>query len=193
MNNYVNIYTEAVPNPNSLKFVVNSMLTSPNSAGRDYAKADETTDSPLAEELFKYEFTKRIFIAKNFITLTKPNGIEWDEITPIVRNFLKNYLEEGSPIFSDDASTNSEINPDDSEVVKKIKGILDEYVRPAIEGDGGAITFHSFDEEKGIVQVNLEGACSGCPSSTITLKAGIENLLKRMLPNQITEVVAQGI
>lgn len=193
MNNYVNIYTEAVPNPNSMKFVLNSMLADPEAQGRDYASAEETTDSPLAEELFKFDFTKRVFISKNFVTVTKPEGMDWDEILPVVKNFLKNYFEEGSPVFAEGATKQTDINENDSEVIKKIKGILDEYVRPAVEGDGGAITFHSFDEEKGIVQVNLQGSCSGCPSSTITLKAGIENLLKRMLPNQINEVIAQGV
>ncbi len=193
MNNYVNIYTEAVPNPNSMKFVLNSMLADPEAAGRDYATAAETTDSPLAEELFKYDFTKRVFIAKNFVTLTKPEDTDWEEISPIIRNFLKNYFEEGAPVFSEDAVNQDDIHENDSEIIKKIKGILDEYVRPAVEGDGGAITFHSFDEAKGVVKVNLQGSCSGCPSSTITLKAGIENLLKRMLPNQINEVIAQGI
>lgn len=193
MSQYTNIYVEAVPNPNSMKFVLNTMIVSPEIQARDYASAEETKDSPLAEELFKYEFTERVFLTKNFITVTKQEKANWEDITPVIRNFLKNYFEEGSPVFTENARQENNVNEHDSETVKKIKSILDEYIRPAVEGDGGAITFHTFDEQKGIVTVNLQGSCSGCPSSTITLKAGIENLLKRMLPNQVNEVIAQGV
>jgi Fe-S cluster biogenesis protein NfuA len=189
---HVNIYVESVPNPNSMKFVANTMLSADENLARDYAEASAATDSPLAEELFKYDFVRRVYITKNFVTITKDEALDWDEYIPVVRHFLKNYLEEGSPVFNEDASS-EENNANDSETVKKIKGILDEYIRPAVEGDGGNIIFHSFSEEDGVVKVLLQGSCSGCPSSTITLKSGIENLLTRMLPGEVKQVVAEGI
>lgn len=183
----VNIYTESNPNPNSLKFVVNFMLM-PEGKSADFPDPMSAARCPLALDLFRYNFVKRVFISSNFVTVTKDENIDWVEISGILKAFIKAYLEDGKPLFLDELS--SDINPDDPEVVKKIKGILDEYVRPAVESDGGNITFHSFND--GLVKVHLQGSCSGCPSSTMTLKSGIERLLTTMIP-EVKEVVAEGV
>ncbi|MEY3412094.1 MAG: hypothetical protein RIQ70_782 [Bacteroidota bacterium] len=183
----VNIYTEANPNPKSLKFVVDFMLL-PEAENLDFASLSEADKCPLAIDLFKFNFVKRVFIAANFVTITKDDAAEWTEISPILKTFIKGFLEEGKPLLIGEIEVANLEN--ESDVVTKIKVLLDEYVRPAVEQDGGAITFHSFVD--GIVKVNLKGSCSGCPSSTVTLKAGIENLLKRMVP-EVQEVVAEGV
>lgn len=186
----VHIYMEANPNPNSLKFVVNFMLTD-EGVSFDYPDQSSTDTSPLANELFNFAAVDRVFITSNFVTVTKKGEIDWVEIQDIVRDHIKKYLEAGkSAIIITSFEKDPLFDENDSETVKKIKGILDEYIRPAVEQDGGAIVFHSFNE--GIVKVLLQGSCSGCPSSTITLKAGIQNLLTRMLP-EVKEVQAEGI
>jgi len=190
----ISVYTESVPNPEAMKFVVNTMLAPNDDFLRDYPEVATATDSPMAQELFKFDFVRRVFITKNFVTISKDEASDWAEKVPVVRNFLKNYLEEGSEVFSGlveaipGAGTEN-----DTETVRKIKEILDEYIRPAVEGDGGNISLHSYDEATGTVKVHLQGSCSGCPSSTVTLKAGIENLLRRMMPGEVKEVVAEGI
>jgi NFU1 iron-sulfur cluster scaffold homolog, mitochondrial len=187
----VHIYLESNPNPNSLKFVTNLILL-PEGESFDFPDAESAVHAPLAQELFGIEYVERVFYMNNFITVTKSEAVEWIEIQDKIKQHIKQYLEEGKPILVNDAMANgSAINENDSETVKKIKGILDEYIRPAVEQDGGAISFHSFDD--GVVKVLLQGSCSGCPSSTITLKAGIENLLKTMLPNEVKEVEAEGV
>jgi Fe-S cluster biogenesis protein NfuA len=183
----VNIYTEVNPNPNSLKFVVDFMLL-PEAENLDFAHISEADKCPLAKDLFKFNFVKRVFITANFVTVTKDEAADWAEISPMIKSFIKGYLEEGKPLLVGQIDLAS--IEDEPEVVTKIKVLLDEYVRPAVEQDGGAITFHSFVD--GIVKVTLRGSCSGCPSSTVTLKAGIENLLKRMVP-EVQEVVAEGV
>ncbi|MEY3416208.1 MAG: hypothetical protein RL711_875 [Bacteroidota bacterium] len=183
----VNIYTEANPNPNSLKFVMDFMLL-PEAENLDFTTVNDATKCPLAIDLFKFNFVKRVFIAANFVTITKDEAADWTEISPLLKSFIKGFLEDGKPLLIGEIDAIA--TEDDSEVVTKIKVLLDEYVRPAVEQDGGAITFHSFVD--GIVKVNLKGSCSGCPSSTVTLKAGIENLLKRMVP-EVQEVVAEGV
>lgn len=186
----VHIYMEANPNPNSLKFVVNFMLTD-EGVSFDYPDQASTDTSPLANELFNFAAVERVFITSNFVTVTKKGDVDWVEIQDIVRDHIKKYLEAGkSAIIITSFEKDPLFDENDSETVKKIKGILDEYIRPAVEQDGGAIVFHSFNE--GIVKVLLQGSCSGCPSSTITLKAGIQNLLTRMLP-EVKEVQAEGI
>lgn len=190
------IYTEANPNPNSLKFVVDYMLL-PEGVTFDFPDKAAAVESPLAQLIFEqFVFVQRIFLMSNFITVTKDEATDWHEVAGEVKDFIKAYLAEGKPLLTKDLINRFEqsINDsdsNDSETVKKIKGILNEYVRPAVESDGGAINFHSFED--GVVKVLLQGSCSGCPSSTITLKAGIENLLKRMLPDEVKEVVAEGI
>jgi Fe-S cluster biogenesis protein NfuA len=186
----VHIYMEANPNPNSLKFVVNFMLTD-EGVSFDYPDQSSTETSPLANELFNFAAVDRVFVTSNFVTVTKKENIDWVEIQDIIRDHIKKYLEAGkSAVVIASFEKDPLFNENDSETVKKIKGILDEYIRPAVEQDGGAIVFHSFNE--GIVKVLLQGSCSGCPSSTITLKAGIQNLLTRMLP-EVKEVQAEGI
>lgn len=186
----VNIYMEANPNPNSMKFVVNFMLLQ-DGVSFDYPNAEAAMDSPLAQELFKIEGVERVFYMSNFVTVTKAADLEWIELQEAIKGVIKPYLENEKPLILQELDKDPLFDENDSEVVKQIKGILDEYIRPAVEQDGGAIGFASFQD--GVVKVNLQGSCSGCPSSTVTLKAGIENLLKRMLPNDVTEVVAEGV
>ncbi|WP_448528969.1 NifU family protein [Raineya sp.] len=192
---YLNVYTEASPNPASLKFVINYMLT-PENESFDFPDRTAAEKSPLATELFeKFPFVERVFVMNNFITVTKKEGYDWMDIAREVKLHIQEYLEQEKPIFSVELlqeNNNLQASENDSEVVKQIKKVLEEYVRPAVETDGGAIHFHSFDDATGKVVLALKGSCSGCPSSTITLKAGIENLLKRMIP-QVQEVVAESM
>jgi Fe-S cluster biogenesis protein NfuA len=180
---------EANPNPNSLKFVANFMLVD-DGISFDYPDSESAGNSPLAKELFNFAAVQRVFIASNFVTVTKSGDVEWPEIQTIIRDHIKQYLEFGQKAVVASFDKDPLFDENDSEIVKKIKGILDEYIRPAVEQDGGAIVFHSFQD--GIVKVLLQGSCSGCPSSTVTLKAGIQNLLTRMLP-EVKEVQAEGI
>jgi Fe-S cluster biogenesis protein NfuA len=180
---------EANPNPNSLKFVANFMLAE-EGVSFDYPDAASAENSPLAKELFNFAAVQRVFVASNFVTVTKSEDVDWSEVKNVFRDHIKKYLESGQPVVNASFEKDPLFDENDSEVVKKIKGILDEYIRPAVEQDGGAIVFHSFQD--GIVKVLLQGSCSGCPSSTVTLKAGIQNLLTRMLP-EVKEVQAEGI
>jgi Fe-S cluster biogenesis protein NfuA len=182
----VNIYLESNPNPNSLKFVVNEMLV-PEGISFDFPTVESTNDAPLAKELFQYPFVDRVFYMSNFITVTKKGDVEWLEIQGTIKEHIKKFLESGKFIMEvrDEEVASTE---EDTETVKKIKTILEEYIRPAVEQDGGAITYHSFKD--GIVKVKLQGSCSGCPSSMVTLKAGIENLFQRMMPDEVKQVEA---
>ncbi len=184
----ISIYLESNPNPNSLKFVVNELLV-PDGMNFDFPDPDSAKDAPLAQELFMYPFVERVFYMSNFITVTKKEEVEWIEIQSILRDHIQKFLESGKLIL-DHHSPEPEGTGEENETVKKIKNILEEYIRPAVEQDGGAINFHSF--ENGIVKVILQGSCSGCPSSTVTLKAGIENLFTRMMPNEVKGVEALG-
>lgn len=190
---FIHIYTEANPNPNSLKFVFNFMLA-PEGQDFDYADASAVDGSPLAAELFKFPFIERVFLMNNFITLTKSPGVDWNDIVLELKEFLKQYFDNEGEIFTTEFKKEFENHvahaQPSSEIEKKIVEILDEYVKPAVESDGGAITFRSF--ENGVVAVELRGSCSGCPSSTLTLKAGIENMLKKMVPG-VEQVVAVGM
>lgn len=182
----VHIYLESNPNPNSLKFVVNEMLV-PESLSFDFPDARSAAVSPLAQELFLYPFVDRVFFASNFVTVTKKENVEWLEIQNTIKTHIKKFLEAGKFILE----VNDEpvgVVEEETETIKKIKTILEEYIRPAVEQDGGAITYHSFQD--GIVKVKLQGSCSGCPSSMVTLKAGIENLFTRMMPGEIHAVEA---
>ncbi|MGB3182431.1 MAG: NifU family protein [Cyclobacteriaceae bacterium] len=191
----VHIYMEASPNPNSLKFVANSMLV-PEGASFDYPSLEDASNSAMARELFQaFTFVDRVFIMSNFVTVTKNNDKEWQEIQTEVRNFIREYLERGQPTVDLTKAAAEEQEKEagtgeETETEAKIKQVLDEYIRPAVEQDGGAIAFHSFED--GVVKVLLQGSCSGCPSSTITLKAGIENLLKRAVP-EVQSVEAEGV
>ncbi|MHA8067498.1 NifU family protein [Aquirufa sp. ROCK2-A2] len=189
----IHIYTESTPNPHSMKFVFNIELL-PDGLTFDYEQpADGLTkekSSPLAVALFGFDFVKRVFITSNFITLTKSENIAWEDELFGIKQYLKTYFAEKKPVFSLPESEYAEADGSaDSEIISKIKNVLEQYVKPAVESDGGAISFHSFNEETGQVKVILQGSCSGCPSSTITLKAGIETLMTRMVP-EVKEVVA---
>ncbi len=189
----VSIYTEMTPNPETMKFVANKLLYPGKSI--DFADESMAKPSPLAVELFGFPFIKSVFIASNFITLTKTAEADWQDIIPSIRQFLKDYLEEGKVVINEadvvitKKTDTNVINDDDTDVVKRIKELLDNYVRPAVEMDGGAIQFKSYND--GIVNLALQGSCSGCPSSMITLKSGIEGMMKRMIP-EVQEVVAEA-
>lgn len=182
----VNVYMEETPNPMTMKFITTKMLVN---GSYDFPTAESAENSPFAKELFSYSFVNGVFIASNFVTITKIEGIEWYEIQPILREHIKGSVEAGQEIVKPEhiAVLNSFTGTD---IEQKIQQVLQDYVQPAVEQDGGAIHFKSFSD--GIVTVNLKGSCSGCPSSTITLKSGIENLLKRMVP-EVTEVVAEAL
>jgi NFU1 iron-sulfur cluster scaffold homolog, mitochondrial len=183
----VHIYLESNPNPNSLKFVVNDMLV-PEGLSFDFPDADSASVSPLAQELFAHPFVDRVFFASNFVTVTKKGDVEWLEIQQTLKDHIRKFLEEGKMIIDVKDEDELPATEEETETVKKIKTILDDYIRPAVEQDGGAITYHSFRD--GVVKVKLQGSCSGCPSSTVTLKAGIENLFTRMMPGEVQSVEA---
>jgi Fe-S cluster biogenesis protein NfuA len=183
----IHIYLESNPNPNSLKFVVNEMLI-PEGMSFDFPDAEGTEIAPLAKELFEYPFVDRVFYMSNFVTVTKKEDVDWIEIQNTIKDHIKKFLESGRFIIEVKEPEAEEATGEETETVRKIKAILEEYIRPAVEQDGGAITYHSFNE--GIVRVKLQGSCSGCPSSMVTLKAGIENLFKRMMPDEVQAVEA---
>lgn len=190
-NTIVSIYTEMTPNPETMKFVANKLLYPGKSI--DFPDEMSAAPSPLAKELFAFPFIRGVFIASNFVTLTKTPETQWEEVIPSVREFLKQYLEEGKVVLNEDQVVRKEesntINEDDTDVVKRIKELLENYVKPAVEMDGGAIRFKGYDA--GVVRLMMQGSCSGCPSSMITLKAGIEGMMKRMIP-EVKEVVAEA-
>ncbi len=186
----ISIYTESTPNPNSLKFVSNFMLVS-EGISRDFPSMAETKQAPLAKALFEnFSFVKRVFYMNNFVTVTKEEETDWFEVKTDIQYFIKSYLEDGKPVLTGDVADTLGEELEEGDTVAKIKEVLEEYIQPAVESDGGTISFHSFEE--GTVKVLLQGACSGCPSSTVTLKSGIENLLKRMI-REVKEVVAVGV
>jgi Fe-S cluster biogenesis protein NfuA len=193
-NPVVSIYTEMTPNPETMKFVANKLLY----PGKSIDFPDESTamPSPLAQALFSFPFIKAVFIASNFVTLTKISETDdWQDMIPTVKQFLKDYLEEGKAVVNEEevikmkSESSNEISADDNDIVKRIKELLENYVKPAVEMDGGAIQFKSFEDGK--VNLMLQGSCTGCPSSMITLKAGIEGMMKRMIP-EVKEVVAEA-
>ncbi|OJU76627.1 MAG: NifU family protein [Bacteroidetes bacterium 47-18] len=188
----VSIYTEMTPNPETMKFVANKLLYPGKSI--DFTEQDQTEPSPLAQELFGFPFVRGVFIASNFVTLTKSPEALWEEIIPTVRQFLKAYLEEGKQVIIEELVPEKKedeilINDSDKDVVTRIKEMLENYVKPAVEMDGGAISFRGYDD--GVVKLMLQGSCSGCPSSMVTLKSGIEGMMKRMIP-EVKEVVAEA-
>jgi NFU1 iron-sulfur cluster scaffold homolog, mitochondrial len=190
-NPIVSIYSEMTPNPETMKFVANKLLYPGKSI--DFATEQEATPSPLAIELFGFPFIKGVFIASNFVTITKTPNTIWDDVIPDLRLFLKEYLEEGKVVINEDEiviqPSSNVINDDDDDVVKRIKELLENYVKPSVEMDGGAIQFRSYND--GVVKLMMQGSCSGCPSSMVTLKAGIEGMMKRMIP-EVKEVLAEA-
>lgn len=175
------IYTEITPNPASLKFVVPQMLLKNGSA--DFPDSESTEDAPLAHKLFDFKFVERVFISHNFVTITKKEGFQWEEIIPVLKDYLKAYLNsdqatlEGKYLALGQESADS---GEEDELTQKIKSLLESHVRPAVAMDGGDIIYEDFQD--GILKLRLQGSCSGCPSSTLTLKAGIEGLMTRMIP-----------
>ncbi len=179
----INVYTESTPNPATMKFIVNKLLIN---GSADFATVASAEKSAFAKELFKFSFVNGVFFASNFVTVTKTEGSDWNDLEPILKEFVKGAVESELSVQEKEQEVVA-FEGDDAEI--KIQQILHDYVRPAVEQDGGAITYKSFNE--GIVTVELRGSCSGCPSSTITLKSGIESLLKRMVP-EVTEVVSEA-
>ena len=181
----INVYTEYTPNPATMKFLVNKLLIN---GSLDFPDREKAQSSPFASELFKFNFVNGVFFASNFVTITKTDDAEWQDIEGLLKDFVKGAVE--SELRVQELDTAEDVNFEGTETEIKIQQILHDYVRPAVEQDGGAISYVSFED--GTVLVELRGSCSGCPSSTITLKAGIEGLLKRMVP-EVQEVVAEAM
>lgn len=191
----ITVYAESTPNPTVLKFVFNKVIV-PQIC--EYSNIEEAKESPLATALFQFPFINSVFLDKNYVSITKYNVVGWEEITQTLREFLKDYIENGKPVLSDikeksikEESPKTQQKFDDlDDISKQIITILEEHIKPAVASDGGNIEFKSFNSETKKVDVLLQGACSGCPSSTFTLKNGIENLLKDMLQDQEISVNA---
>ena len=191
----VTVYAEMTPNPSTMKFVANKYLLISGDSASFASASDAKGYSPLAEALFQFPFVQNVFIAANFVTITKTDNVPWDFINMELSEFVKDCISEGKEVLiqmpapkavsEEDSAEKKVFSP--SEYDDAIRSLLDEYVRPAVENDGGAIEFLGYDD--GIVTVSMQGSCAGCPSSTATLKGGIENLLKSHLP-EVKEVVA---
>ncbi len=191
----VTVYGETTPNPATLKFVVNKLVTK---TALEFKNIDETKASPLAKELFTFPYVKELFIDENYISVSKYESYNWNEISLELRSFIKQYIENGGPVV-DETQLNLEPKVEKQKIEhfdqldvtsQQIINILEEYVKPAVAADGGNILFDSYDENEKRVKVILQGACSGCPSSTFTLKNGIENMLKDMLKDEDIKVEA---
>lgn len=188
----ITIYAESTPNPSAMKFVANIKLTKQSIS---FESIDEAIDAPLVKALFNFSFVREVFLDENYISISKHDGTEWEEIVMDLRSFIKSYLENEKIILGNSflkvenkitsVSSNS-LNKTEQEIIK----VLDEYVKPAVASDGGNIIFDSYNKKEKLVKVLLQGACSGCPSSTFTLKNGIENILKEMLPGKVSLVEA---
>ena len=189
----ITIYAESTPNPSAMKFVANKKITDHTLS---FENTNSAKDAPLVKELFNFPFIKEIFIDENYISISKNDTVQWEEVVMEIRRFIKAYLEEektilGPSFFSNDPksiTSNPEYSLNDTEL--EIVKILEEYVKPAVASDGGNIIFDSYEDTNKKVKVVLQGACSGCPSSTFTLKNGIENILKEMLPGKVEKVEA---
>ena len=198
MNVPVTVYAEMTPNPSTMKFVANKYLLITGDSVEFNSSSDARGFSPMAEELLNFPFVKNVFMAANFITITKTDNVGWDFIQMELREFVKAWIAEGKDVLIQMPSPKAAVEATEnssrkeyavSEYDDAIRDLLDEYVRPAVENDGGAIDFRGFDN--GTVTVVMRGSCAGCPSSTATLKGGIENLLKSHLP-EVKEVVAEN-
>ena len=191
----VTVYAESTPNPSVLKFVANKKLVD---VIFEFNSIEESKISPFASALFKFPFVKSVFIDKNYVSITKYNVVEWDVITLELRTFIKNYIEEKKEIVKANAAEKLEKTTTQLDVAyekldetsKEIINILEQNIRPAVASDGGNIEFESYNSDTKLVRVVLQGACAGCPSSTITLKNGIENMLKEILGDKISKVEA---
>ena len=189
----ITVYAESTPNPSAMKFVVNKKLVNQSIS---FKHIDEAIDAPLVKKLFNFPFVKEIFLDENYISISKYDETIWDDILMELRDFIKNYLEQEKAILGISFSGNNiEKNSNNfsknlNETEQEIVNILEEYVKPAVASDGGNIIFDSYEDKEKLVKVLLQGACSGCPSSTLTLKNGIENILKEMLPGKVNLVEA---
>ena len=191
----VTVYAESTPNPSVLKFVANKKLVD---VIFEFNSIEESKISPFASALFKFPFVKSVFIDKNYVSITKYNVVEWDVITLELRAFIKNYIEEKKEIVKANAAEKLEKTTTQLDIAyekldetsKEIINILEQNIRPAVASDGGNIEFESYNSDTKLVRVVLQGACAGCPSSTITLKNGIENMLKEILGDKISKVEA---
>lgn len=191
----VTVYAESTPNPSVMKFVANKPLVS---GTFEFKNIDEAAHAPLAKELFTFPFVKEVFISANYISVMKFNVAEWQDVSMEIRDFIRTYIENGKVILNDEIlqkkeekqSISVENDKEQSDIDKEIIAILEEYIKPAVASDGGHIAFESYNEETKTVRVVLQGACSGCPSSTITLKNGIETMLHEMLDGKVTKVEA---
>jgi NFU1 iron-sulfur cluster scaffold homolog, mitochondrial len=188
----VSVYAESTPNPSVMKFVANKPLV-PQSV--EFKNIDEAKNAPLAQKLFHLPFVKEVFLDANYVSITKFEITEWDEVVMEVREFIRAFIEEGNIILTEtpaaiEINENKETSENLNATEQQIVSILDEYIKPAVASDGGNIVFDSYDEVEKEVHVVLQGACSGCPSSTFTLKNGIETMLKEMMPGKIATVVA---
>ena len=191
----ISIYAETTPNPSVQKFVCNKLLTK---TLVECKSIDETVASPLAKELFNFPFVKEVFIDENYISITKYEIADWNDITMELRTFIKEYIENGNTVVDESLILKTDIHTKQQDAYfdtldttsQQIVNILEEYIKPAVQSDGGNIMFESFDAASKKVKVVLQGACSGCPSSTFTLKNGIENMLKQMLNDETIVVEA---
>lgn len=188
----ITIYAESTPNPSVMKFVANIKLTDQSIS---FESIEDSIDAPLVKALFNFSFVREVFLDENYISISKHDGTEWEEIVMDLRSFIKSYLENekiilGSSFLKGEKKVTSvssdSLNKTEQEIIK----VLDEYVKPAVASDGGNIIFDSYNKKEKLVKVLLQGACSGCPSSTFTLKNGIENILKEMLPGKVNLVEA---
>jgi len=187
---FLEVYTESTPNPDTLKFVFNKMIAPGESADFPTLEAASNGHSPLAKNLYEFNFVNGVFIMNNFVTITRAPGVEWEEIVPMMKTFLKGYVEANEPVLLTKPEEFVADYGDDNPIVSQIREILDTYIKPAVETDGGMISFR--DYTNGVVTVELKGSCSGCPSSTVTLKKGIEGMLTRMVP-EVKEVIAHSL
>ena len=190
----ITVYAEVTPNPAVMKFVSNKRIVP---STYEFKNIDEAKDSPLAKELFHFPFVKEVFMDENYVSVTKYEVADWEEINMQLREFIRDYLADGKEVVTAEAIQKSKetveqntVQTDYDDTSQQIIAILEEYVKPAVASDGGNILFQSYEEESGTVSVILQGACSGCPSSTFTLKNGIETMLKNMMGEKIREVVA---
>jgi|TARA_B110000285_G_C15129431_1_gene622489 Fe-S cluster biogenesis protein NfuA len=188
----VSVYAESTPNPSVMKFVANKPLV-PQSI--EFKNIDDAKNSPLAQQLFHLHFVKEVFLDTNYVSITKYEVTEWDTVVMEVREFIRSFIEEGNIVLTEsptplDIEKKERPEADLKPIEQQIVSILDEYIKPAVASDGGNIVFDSYNEAEKSVHVVLQGACSGCPSSTFTLKNGIENMLKEMMPGKIATVVA---
>ena len=187
--NFLQIYTEVTPNPDALKFACNKMLLPNDSI--DFMDAESTSISLLAKELFDLPYVTHVFIANNFVTVTKSENHVWHDVMPEIKELLKNFLESGKEIVDKKAISGKDANKTtegDSSTVRKIKQLLETRIAPAVEMDGGAIKYRSYQD--GVVRLTLQGSCVGCPSAIVTLRSGIEGIMKELIP-EVKQVIAE--